>query len=71
VSKERLVPKQFGVIALQKSAKDIVGCTLTTEGLNNYRKKLFVKSERMASDKQLTLSLGDLEDEPRTGNQIQ
>jgi len=30
-----------------------------------------VKSERMASDKQLTLSLGDLEDEPRTGNQIQ
>ena len=38
--KEQLTRERSLVIALQKSAEGIVGCTLVTEGLNKLRKVL-------------------------------
>ena len=35
---DQLIKERSFVIAIQKSAKGIVGCILATEGLNKYRK---------------------------------
>jgi len=67
--KDELKLEEFNLIYRQKSAKGIVSCTLTTEGQNNNRMELFVKSEWMASVKQWKLSSYKTEDEPCTGKQ--